>query len=80
LSLAKGRALQEHYTKDTQSSIGGSSSIPAYNATKSKRSKGTYASGSTKWIEDGRQKIISKRRGGISQQRNPQAKITTPSQ
>jgi hypothetical protein len=56
------RRAREHYTKDTRSSIGGSSSIPTYNAAKSRRPKGTYAPGSTKWIEDSRQQIISKRR------------------
>jgi hypothetical protein len=40
----------------------------------------TYAQSSAEWIEDGGQQAISKRGGGISQQRNTQAKITTPSQ
>jgi hypothetical protein len=52
---------REHYTKDTRSSTGGSPSIPAYNATKSRRPKGTHASGSTAGTKDGRQQVISKR-------------------
>jgi hypothetical protein len=59
------RQAREHYTKDTQSNAGGSSSIPAHNVTKSRGSKGTYASGSTTGIKDGRQQVISKRGGGI---------------
>jgi hypothetical protein len=69
-SFLISRRAREHYTKDTRSSAGGSSSIPAHNATKSMRSKGTYASGSTAGIKDGRQQVISKRGGGIPQQRN----------
>jgi hypothetical protein len=57
-----------------------SSSILTYNTTKSRRPEGTYAPSSTKWVEDGRQQVISKRGGGISQQKKPQAKITAPSQ
>jgi hypothetical protein len=74
------RRAREHYTKDTRSSTGGSSSIPTHNATKSRRSKRTYASGSTARTKDGRQQVIRKRGGGIPQQRNSQTKITTPSQ
>jgi hypothetical protein len=74
------RRAREHYTKYTRSSTGGSSSIPAYNATKSRRPKGTHASGRTAGIKDGRQQIIIKRGGGILQQRNSQTKITTLSQ
>jgi hypothetical protein len=48
--------------------------------TKSRRPKGTHASGSTAGIKDGRQQVISKREGGTPQQRNPQTKITTLSQ
>jgi hypothetical protein len=65
------RRARKHYIKNSRSSIGGSSSISTYNATKSRRSEGTYASSSTKSIEDGRQQIVSERGGGISQQRSP---------
>jgi hypothetical protein len=50
--------LLQYYTKDTRSSTGGSSSIPAHNATKSRRSKGAYASGSTAGTKDGRQQAF----------------------
>jgi hypothetical protein len=42
----------------------GRSSISAHNMAKSRIPKGTYAPGNTTRIEDGRQQIVSKRRGG----------------
>jgi hypothetical protein len=42
--------------------------------------EGTYAQSSAERTKDGGQQAISKRRGGISQQGNTQAKITSPSQ
>jgi hypothetical protein len=47
---------------------------------KSRRPKGTYAPSNITRIEDGRQQIVSKRRGGTPQQRNTKTKGTTPSQ
>jgi hypothetical protein len=57
--------------KTPEAALVAAQSIPAHNTTKSRRPKGTYAPGSTTRIEDGRQQIISKIRGGIPQQRNP---------
>jgi hypothetical protein len=58
---------QGNITKDTRSSTCGSSSISAHNTAKSRRPKGTYAPGSTTRMEDGRQQIVSKRRGSTPQ-------------
>jgi hypothetical protein len=65
--LSIGRRARKHHTKDSGGSTGSSSSIPIYNTTKSRRPEGTYAPRNTKRIKDGRQQIISKRGGGVSQ-------------